>query len=95
MEKHAHAKSVQARLSHKGTLLTLQIRDDGRGFDAKEPKSGKGKWRGNALSNIHQRAMAIGGTCEAVSTPKKGTVISIQVPYKRRDKQAPVAGAPH
>jgi len=94
VEKHAHAKTVQVRLFHKGDILTLQIRDDGRGFDSKEPKAGKGKWRGNGLSNMHQRALAVGGTCEVMSIPKRGTVITVQVPYKMRDKQASPAGAP-
>jgi PAS domain S-box-containing protein len=83
VEKHAHAKNVQVRIFHKGDLLMLQIQDDGRGFDSKEPKAGKGKWRGNGLSNMQQRAMSFGGACEVKSVPKKGTVVTVRVPFEK------------
>jgi two-component system NarL family sensor kinase len=81
-EKHAQAKTVRVRLLHKGNSMTLEIRDDGCGFDSKRSKAGKGKWRGNGLSNIQQRATSVGGTCEVKSVPNKGTVITVRVPFK-------------
>jgi signal transduction histidine kinase len=82
VEKHAHAKTVQVRIFNKGDSMMLQIRDDGRGFESKESKAGKGKWHGNGLSNMQQRAMAVGGTCEVVSAPKRGTIITVRVPIE-------------
>ena len=83
VEKHAHAKTLRVRICHKGYTLMLQIRDDGRGFDCKESVAGKGKWGGNGLSNMRQRAMAVGGTCEVKSVPNRGTAITVQVPFKK------------
>jgi PAS domain S-box-containing protein len=84
VEKHAHAKTVRVRISQKGDSMMLQIRDDGRGFGAKTPKAEKGKWRGNGLHNMQQRAMSVGGACEVKSVPGKGTVITVRVPLKPR-----------
>ena len=80
VEKHAHAKTVRVRIFRQGDIVILQIRDDGSGFDAKESKAGKGKWRGNGLSNMQQRAMSVGGTCEVKSVQNKGTVVTVRVP---------------
>jgi PAS domain S-box-containing protein len=83
VEKHAHAKTVQVRILHKVDSMMLQVRDDGRGFESREPKAGKGIWRGNGLSNMQQRAMAVGGTCKVESVPKKGTIITVRVPIEK------------
>jgi PAS domain S-box-containing protein len=82
VEKHAHAKKLRVRISHKGGSLVLQIRDDGRGFEDKESKGGKGMWHGNGLSNMQQRAMSVGGICEVKSVPNRGTVVTVRVPFK-------------
>lgn len=82
IEKHAHATSVRVRLGRARDWVVLEVRDDGRGFDVKQTTAGRKKWSGNGVSNMHQRAMAMGGTCEIKSSLKKGTVISISVPYK-------------
>ena len=82
VEKHAHAKTVSVRLLRKVDSLMLQIRDDGRGFGPKASKTAREKWSGNGLSNMQQRALTVGGTCEVKSVPKKGTVITVSVPFK-------------
>ena len=82
VEKHAHAKTLRVRIFHKGGSLILQIRDDGRGFDAGESRAGKGMWRGNGLPNMQQRAISVGGNCEVKSVPNRGTVVTVRVPFK-------------
>jgi PAS domain S-box-containing protein len=82
VEKHAHAKTVRVRLFKKGDSMMLQIRDDGRGFDSRESKAGKGKWHGNGLPNMQQRAVSLGGACEVHSVPNQGTVITVRVPLE-------------
>jgi signal transduction histidine kinase len=91
VEKHAHAKAVRVRMIHQGDTMLLEIRDDGRGFSARQSKAGKGKWRGNGLSNMHQRALSVGGTCELKSVVNKGTVITVQVPFKTRENPRSLA----
>jgi two-component system NarL family sensor kinase len=91
VEKHAHANAVRVRIVHRGDTMLLEIHDDGRGFNARQPKAGKGKWSGNGLSNMHQRALSVGGTCEVKSGANKGTVITVQVPFKVRENPRSLA----
>jgi PAS domain S-box-containing protein len=80
VEKHAQARTIRLRLSFQGDSVVLRIQDDGRGFAPRRPRAGKGKWRGIGLTNMRERALSSGGTCEVLSTPKKGTTISVRIP---------------
>ena len=80
VEKHAQARTIRLRLSFQGDSVVLRIQDDGRGFAPRRSRAGKGKWRGIGLTNMRERALSSGGTCEVLSTPKKGTTISVRIP---------------
>ena len=80
IEKHAHAREVRLRIAFRGNSIILSIQDDGRGFDSKRGKAGKGKWRGIGLTNMRERAEFLGGTCTMESAPKQGTTITVRVP---------------
>jgi len=83
VEKHAQAQTVRLRLSFQGNSAVLRIQDDGRGFAPQRSKARKGKWRGIGLTNIRERSLSLGGTCEVLSTPKQGTTISVRIPCKQ------------
>ncbi len=80
IEKHAHAREVRLRIAFHGNSIVLKIQDDGRGFDSKRGKAGKGKRRGIGLTNMRERAEFLGGTCTVESAPKQGTTITVRVP---------------
>ncbi len=80
IEKHARAKMARLRLSFRGDSVVLRIQDDGRGFVAHRLKSRKGKWRGIGLTHMRERALSLGGECEVLSAPKKGTIITVRIP---------------
>ncbi len=80
IEKHARAREVRLRIAFHGNFIVLKIQDDGRGFDSKRGKAGKGKWRGIGLTNMRERAEFLGGTCTVESAPKQGTTITVRVP---------------
>jgi signal transduction histidine kinase len=82
IEKHARAKMIRLRLSFQGDFVVLRIQDDGRGFVPQRIKARQGKWRGIGLTNMRERALSLGGACEVLSTPKKGTTISVRIPCK-------------
>ena len=82
IEKHAHAKTVRLRLSFQGDSVVLRIQDDGLGFAPQRSKARRGKWRGIGLTNMRERALSLGGACEVLSTPEKGTTISVRIPCK-------------
>ena len=80
VEKHARASTVRLELSFQGDSVVLRIRDDGRGFAPQRSRVRRGKWRGIGLTNMRERALSLGGTCEVKSTPRKGTIISVRIP---------------
>jgi two-component system, NarL family, sensor histidine kinase LiaS len=66
----------------RNSSIRLKIQDDGCGFDVKKIKPGqRKKGHGLGLTNMRERALALGGACEILSTPKKGTTIIVQIPY--------------
>ena len=82
IEKYAHAESIALRVGLHNSSIRLRIQDDGRGFDVKKTHSGKRETgHGLGLTNMRERALSLGGTCEIISTPKKGTAITVQIPY--------------
>jgi signal transduction histidine kinase len=77
--KHAGATRVGVTLSYFGDEVTLDVRDDGGGFDPSiEPvRSGHG---GFGLDGMRVRAERVFGSFEVESEPGYGTAIFVQVP---------------
>jgi signal transduction histidine kinase len=73
VRKHAAASHVRLRLVYEGTGATVEVRDDGRGFD---PDSADGF----GLRGMGSRAAAVGGRLTVDSTPGGGTVVALSVP---------------
>ncbi|MFC9977495.1 sensor histidine kinase [Spirillospora sp. NPDC127200] len=73
--RHAHAERVGVTLSYMDDEVTLDIRDDGRGFD--RPSGGFG------LTAMRERAERVAGTLEIESEPGRGTAVSARVPLIR------------
>jgi PAS domain S-box-containing protein len=85
IEKYAHAKTTKLRIGLRNDSIQLKIQDDGKGFDPKKIKlSKKEKGHGLGLTNMRERALSLGGNCEIVSTPKKGTTIVVRIPYTNK-----------
>lgn len=78
--KYAGAEAVQVQLNDKNGQLSLQIRDNGRGFDVEKALS-SGKAFG--LHSIIQRSKAIGGKVD-IQSSASGTVISLRIPIPER-----------
>jgi signal transduction histidine kinase len=74
--KHAQARVVHVRLSNSDSF-TLQIEDDGIGFD---PDTLAGEGRGLGITTMQERAALLGGTCQIQSQPGAGTRIEARVP---------------
>lgn len=71
--KHAQAQHIDLKLCWQGNTITLQVIDDGIGF---EPVlNGRGNHFG--LINLHERVRALNGTLTIQSQPQHGTTISI------------------
>jgi PAS domain S-box-containing protein len=89
IEKYAHAKTAQLQIGLQNGHIRLKIEDDGRGFDPKQIKrTKKKKGHGLGLANMRERALSLGGNCEIISVPKKGTTITVRIPYTAPAKTA-------
>jgi signal transduction histidine kinase len=72
--RHARATMVGVRLDSGDQRLTLEIDDDGVGFDLEQPSRGMG------LENMRARLAPFGGTVIITSRPGTGTSIRASVP---------------
>ncbi|MFF4418296.1 sensor histidine kinase [Streptosporangium sp. NPDC001559] len=71
--KHAGATRAGLTLSYAGSVVLLDIRDDGTGIHDSDG-------RGFGLSSMRQRLRGVGGSLEIESTPGEGTAVSATVP---------------
>jgi len=78
VRKHAAASNVRIRVAQEGDTWTVEIRDDGRGFDPEAaPVSGR---RNFGLQFMRERADLIGARFEVRSRPDLGTVVRMAIP---------------
>jgi signal transduction histidine kinase len=81
--RHASARSASVKLRFGGNLTSLEVADDGIGFDVARPS-------GFGLSQLRSRAAELGGAAEVSSIPGHGTTIRVSVPTGGEDtKRAP------
>jgi signal transduction histidine kinase len=75
--KHAAAAHVWVTLSYMEDVVTLDVRDDGAGFDQPEHTPSGG---GFGLIAMRQRVNRLAGQLEVESEPGAGTVVSASLP---------------
>ncbi|MFI6386655.1 sensor histidine kinase [Nonomuraea sp. NPDC050547] len=73
--KHAGARRVAITLSYMEDEVTLDVLDDGAGFDADAAPGG-----GYGLAAMRERAAAVGGTVTVESAPGEGTALCVSIP---------------
>jgi signal transduction histidine kinase len=74
VQKYAHASSATVRLQQDRDQLTVEVSDDGRGFDVSTTI------RGNGLTNMEDRLDALGGKLQVESALDRGTTLRATVP---------------
>ncbi len=74
--RHAQAKEVKVNLVQQYRQITLNIKDDGVGFDQEQVS----KKRTLGILGMKERAAMMGGRYEIQSKPGKGTTISVVIP---------------
>ena len=75
--RHANANSVLVRLMQEQDLVTLEICDDGVGFDPQQLEDLDQNGRGLGLLGMRERAEILGGTFELESKIGEGTTVRI------------------
>jgi signal transduction histidine kinase len=74
--KHAHATEVTIKMVYAHDRLSLEIRDNGKGFVCKKRPQANGL----GIDLMRERAELIKGTVSVVSRPQKGTTVKLIVP---------------
>jgi len=78
--KHSSAKNIVVRLNGSDDHLSLEIRDDGVGFDIKTANLAAGL----GLISMRERIHLIGGKIEISSSPGNGTRIIARAPITQK-----------
>ena len=80
--KHAHATTVVIELNKMKERISLQVKDDGRGFDPRARRKGVG------ISNIISRAELYNGKVEIDTAPGRGCRLEVILNSKVLPEQA-------
>jgi signal transduction histidine kinase len=85
--RHAHATRVQIRLVCGRRRLTLQIVDDGTGYDPAAAAERGRTGRAQGQVNMRRRAELLGARLEVRSAPGQGTSVSLTMPVVTARRQ--------
>jgi signal transduction histidine kinase len=79
--KHSSATHVFVSVIEQETGVCLSVTDDGRGFDPAAVDRGSSHW---GLSNMRERAQAIGAMLRIDTTVGRGTKVTVDLPSDER-----------
>ncbi|GGW95690.1 two-component sensor histidine kinase [Streptomyces malachitofuscus] len=82
VREHASGGTAILTLTVLDDEVLLDVRDDGRGFDAAAPPRRTTGLRGHGLPAMRARLRQLGGTLTVESAPGEGTVLSAAVPLE-------------
>ncbi|MEV0118388.1 sensor histidine kinase [Streptomyces sp. NPDC050844] len=85
--RHAEADRAEITLSFMDTSVSLDVVDDGRGFDPASAPRGDG---GFGLPAMRSRARSLGGTLSVESSPGQGTAVAVTLPLPAPTSPAPM-----
>lgn len=80
VRKHAQATKVDVILRFQGDDLSLEIRDNGKGFDPSKVLNNARSTGRLGLSGMKDRAQTLGGTMTVESAKGAGTTIALTLP---------------
>jgi len=78
--KHADASRVGVTLSYMGDIVTIDVKDNGTGFEIGSGTNGGGADPGFGLTAMRQRVERLAGTLEVESEPGGGTAVCATLP---------------
>ena len=76
--KHAAAKQITVRLTRSDGVVSLEVSDDGVGFDRSRLASSGGL----GLITMRERAGQLNGTFDFETAPGRGTTIRVLIPFR-------------
>jgi len=81
--KHANASLIAVHLAVDKRVFSVEIRDDGVGFDAQAAR-GRREAGHMGLLNMEDRAQHLGGQSSIESQPGAGTTVRVDIPLRQR-----------
>jgi signal transduction histidine kinase len=78
--KHAGAHHTLVNVEFKDSSITIEVEDDGRGFDMTQLNPRTGDSQGVGLMGMRERVELLGGRFQIESRPGSGTHIIVEVP---------------
>jgi len=76
--RHSGCANVEIHFCVERSRIVLQVKDDGRGFDADAPSEGQG------ISSMKRRAQSLGGKLQLQSRCGAGTQMTLKAPLRSR-----------
>ena len=83
--RHANARRVSVHLCFSAAAVSLEVRDDGVGFDPNAARRSGGM----GLRNIEERVAKAGGTLTLTSQPGRGTQVHVELALKINGDRLP------
>jgi two-component system sensor histidine kinase UhpB len=80
--KHSHAKYVEISLHGEEEYIQLKVKDDGIGFDLTKVREQALQLQHLGLLGIEERAELVGGQALINSSPGRGTLIQVELPFQ-------------
>jgi signal transduction histidine kinase len=80
--KYANASRVSVILETQAEKIVLRVEDNGVGFDAKNLTDTTRAGKGVGLLGLRERVSGLNGEFELISSPGKGTSITIDLPLR-------------
>ncbi len=77
---HANAQKIDINLKCDGSIVYVDYKDDGQGFEV--DNLFKPKEKGMGFYNIFSRINSLKGNIDTISAPGKGTEVKIKIPAK-------------
>jgi signal transduction histidine kinase len=81
--RHANASNAFLVIGFEDAAVTLEVEDDGEGFDAAAAAS-RNEQGGWGLMGMAERATLFGGECEITSGPGTGTRVAVRIPFEEK-----------
>ena len=74
--KHSQATTAKICIQFKDEYVSLEIKDNGKGFDPHQTRQGIG------LANIHERTQFYNGAVDIQASVGKGCILNVRIPIK-------------
>jgi len=78
--RHSQATYVQIIVEYYDNLIRIIVKDNGRGFKVPDTMGSLAEAGKLGLAGIQERARLLNGSVKIKSTPRKGTVVTIEAP---------------